>query len=257
MAKSAYEYVKDFEGNDQILPSTWIVVRIDGKNFHKFSDTHEFKKPNDKRCLDLMNKSATSVMGEMTDIIMAYGQSDEYSFVFDRKTKLYNRRTSKILSNVCSLFSSSFVYYWKVFFPNEELKYPPSFDGRVVIYPTNRILRHYLNWRQADCHINNLYNTTFWTLVQQGGLTRKEAEEKIRYTVAAEKNEILFSQFGINYNKEHEQFRKGTFIIKEKIHKQLITVQGDEVPVNGLYVLHNDIISNKFWKINPHILEED
>lgn len=29
--------------------------------------------------------------------------------------------------------------------------YPPSFDGRVILYPSNRNLRDYLSWRQADC----------------------------------------------------------------------------------------------------------
>ncbi len=28
-------------------------------------------------------------------------------------------------------------------------------------------------------HINNLYNTTFWTLVQKGGLTTTQAEERL------------------------------------------------------------------------------
>ena len=32
----------------------------------------------------------------------------------------------------------------------------PSFDARTVLYPNNEILRDYLSWRQADCHINNL-----------------------------------------------------------------------------------------------------
>lgn len=30
-----YEYVKNFEQTDVLLPSTWIVVRIDGRGFHK------------------------------------------------------------------------------------------------------------------------------------------------------------------------------------------------------------------------------
>ncbi|KAI3972195.1 hypothetical protein MKW92_053550 [Papaver armeniacum] len=37
------------------MPSTWIVVRIDGRHFHPFSDKHEFKKPNEERALKLMN----------------------------------------------------------------------------------------------------------------------------------------------------------------------------------------------------------
>jgi hypothetical protein len=30
-----YEYVKSFEQPDVLLPNTWIVVRIDGRGFHK------------------------------------------------------------------------------------------------------------------------------------------------------------------------------------------------------------------------------
>lgn len=35
MAKSRFEYVKAFESPDSLLPNCWIVVRIDGKNFHR------------------------------------------------------------------------------------------------------------------------------------------------------------------------------------------------------------------------------
>ena len=62
MALSRFEYVKKFELSDELLRGCWIVVRIDGKAFHKFSDTHQFVKPNDKRALDLMNHSARIVM---------------------------------------------------------------------------------------------------------------------------------------------------------------------------------------------------
>ena len=56
--------------------------RIDGKGFHKFSDAHKFTKPNEKAALDLMNKCAVNVMTEFNEIMLSYGQSDEYSFVF-------------------------------------------------------------------------------------------------------------------------------------------------------------------------------
>ena len=59
-----------------------ISLRIDGKGFHKFSDAHKFTKPNEKAALDLMNKCAVNVMTEFNEIMLSYGQSDEYSFVF-------------------------------------------------------------------------------------------------------------------------------------------------------------------------------
>lgn len=179
MAKSRFEYVKKFEVDDKLFLNSWIVLRIDGKGFHKFSDKHNFKKPNDLNALNLMNACAKRVIQDFNEIILAYGQSDEYSFIFRRDTKCYNRRQSKILTNVVSLFTSSYVFYWKQFMSNE-LLYAPSFDGRIILYPTDQNLKDYLSWRQADCHINNLYNTCFWQLVQKDGLSPRESEEILR-----------------------------------------------------------------------------
>lgn len=58
---------------------------------------------------------------------------------------------SKLMTHVASQFSSSFVFYWKEYFGEQPLLYPPGFDGRVVLYPSNRNLIDYLSWRQADC----------------------------------------------------------------------------------------------------------
>ena len=58
----------------------------------RFSDEHGFKKPNDLRALELMTECAGSVMREFSDIVLAYGQSDEYSFVLRRDTTLFSRR---------------------------------------------------------------------------------------------------------------------------------------------------------------------
>lgn len=258
MAQSKFEYVKSYETVDKCLPNTWIVVRVDGKGFHKFSNVHKFKKPNDPAALDLMKCCAERVMDEFKEISVAYGQSDEFSFVFKKKTDLFKRRASKIMTYACSLFSSSYVYYWKDFFPTTELSYPPAFDARVVLYPSNENLRDYLSWRQADCHINNLYNTTFWALVLKGGLTPKEAEEKIRHTLAKDKNEILFSSFGVNYNNEPEVFRKGTTIFRKRV-KQNVETSG-EMPrqftrmMSKMISINSDIIGDEFWNENEHLL---
>ena len=36
MAKSKFEYVRRFEHRDACLPNTWLVVRIDGRSFHRY-----------------------------------------------------------------------------------------------------------------------------------------------------------------------------------------------------------------------------
>ena len=81
MAKSKYEYVRSFEASDVLLPCTWIVIRIDGQAFHKFSEKHKFEKPNDIFALDLMNAAAASCMRAFSDIVLAYGQSDEFRLI--------------------------------------------------------------------------------------------------------------------------------------------------------------------------------
>ena len=58
----------------------------------RFSDVHNYVKPNDDRALTLMSKSAETVMEEFKDIVIGYGQSDEYSFIFKKNTNVYNRR---------------------------------------------------------------------------------------------------------------------------------------------------------------------
>lgn len=72
MANSKYEYVKSFELQDNLLPQTWIVLRIDGCHFHKFSQVHNFEKPNDEHALQLLNECSTDMLEEFPDIIFAY-----------------------------------------------------------------------------------------------------------------------------------------------------------------------------------------
>ncbi|KAL8870862.1 MAG: hypothetical protein Q9174_003191 [Haloplaca sp. 1 TL-2023] len=274
MAKSKYEYVKTFEQNTSLLPNTYLVVRIDGRGFHHLSSKYNFGKPNDLRALDLMNASAVAVMKEIPDLVMAYGISDEFSFVFDRKSQLFDRRESKILTTIVSTFTSYYVHLWPAYFPSEPLSPPmPSFDGRVVMYPSKQNLRDYMSWRQVDCHINNLYNTTFWALVQKGQMGTTEAEEMLKGTLAADKNEILFSRFGINYNNEPEQFRKGSVIVRDFSELTISDAHlqkeaGTEISKTKkekekkarakaeIKVEFVDIIGDAFWEARPWLLPD-
>lgn len=159
---------------------------------------------------------------------------------------------SKLVATIVSTFTAHYIFNWSGQFPDKPLSPPlPSFDGRAVCYPSLQNLRDYLSWRQADCkpicccvmgrwlltrsgHINNLYNTAFWALIQQGGLDAKEAEKllsvsldspthcldpriglTLKGTLAADKNEILFSRFQVNYNNEPEIFKKGSVVFRD------------------------------------------
>lgn len=262
MAKSKFEYVKKFEEDDSCLLNCWIVVRIDGRSFHRFSEDHGYSKPNDLRGLSLMNRCAEEVMSQFNDITISYGESDEYSFVFKRTTTQFSRRKSKLMTNIVSLFSSTFVFYWKDYFGVTKLKYPPMFDSRVVAYPSMENIRDYLNWRHADCHINNLYNTCFWTLVNKGKMSTTDAEKRLKGTLSGEKNEMLFSEFNINYNNEPDIFKKGSVLIRESFEEEVTKKDRNGEPTSEMVkrprtriaVLHEDIISENFWSQHSNIL---
>ncbi|KAI0882212.1 tRNA guanylyltransferase [Annulohypoxylon maeteangense] len=277
MANSRFEYVKQFEQIDHLLPNTWIVVRIDGRGFTKLCAKYNFEKPNDRRALDLMNAAAKAVVSEIHDITIAYGVSDEFSFVFHKSSALFERRSSKIVSTIVSTFTAYYIHLWATYFPDTPLSPPlPSFDGRAVCYPNVQNLRDYMSWRQADCHINNLYNTTFWSLVQIGGVNAKDAEKLLSGTLAADKNEMLFSRFHINYNNEPEIFKKGSVVYRDYelvepgTHDVATAVDQLGEPVQQsktqednikkrrakarVLVDHVDIIKDDFWERRPWLL---
>ncbi|KAF4461708.1 tRNA(His) guanylyltransferase [Fusarium albosuccineum] len=260
MANSKFEYVRNFETTDSLLPNTWIVVRVDGRGFTKMCAKYGFEKPNDRRALDLMNTAAKAVVSELPEITIAYGVSDEYS---------------KLASTVVSTFTANYVFSWSAHFPDAPLSHPlPSFDGRTIV---GRFLQKQ-QWLGADMagHINNLYNTTFWSLIQLGGLDNKEAEKTLAGTLAADKNEILFSRFSINYNNEPEIFKKGSVIFRDyelvdpESHNVTQTIDSLAEPVQQsksqkekdkksrakarIVVEHMDIIKDDFWDRRPWIL---
>lgn len=278
MACSRFEYVKVFERHERLLPGCWAVIRLDGRSFTNFSKLHGFRKPNDARALRLCNAAAEAVLEAFEDhIVFAYGESDEFSFVLKRQSALFSRRESKILSTVVSLFSAAYVFHWTKFMLDVPLTAPPSFDGRIVLYPTTKHLRDYLAWRQADTHVNNLFNTAFWALVQKGGKSQQEADRILKGTTSKDKNEMLFSQYGINYNNEEPMFRKGSFIVRntellplrrrplkrKNEDNQTVATEGSAGdgelcgPDYGkpkFVTLHVDIIGDQFWDDNPRLL---
>ncbi|KAJ2790475.1 tRNA-histidine guanylyltransferase 1-like [Coemansia guatemalensis] len=147
------------------------------------------------------------------------------------------------------------------------------------MYPSDRIMRDYLCWRQADCHINNMYNTCFWMLVQKGGMTEKEAEKRLKVskratqkdpgashvrrragadggTLSRDKNELLFSEYGINYNAIEDIFKKGSVVIRDRELIDVVDKAGKSSKRSRGVVrtLHCDIIKDAFWNSHPEIL---
>jgi len=135
-----------------------------------------------------MNAAAKAVVSEHPDIVIAYGISDEYRYIFisqatKQEDSYWSRHLvsystnhavclrdgqgmtplikfcvecwyqySKIVTTISSTFTAYYVHLWNTFFSEQPLTAPlPSFDGRAVMYPTVQNLRDYMSWRQVDC----------------------------------------------------------------------------------------------------------
>lgn len=77
-------------------------------------------------------------------------------------------------------------------------------------------------------------------------------------TDAGFKNELLFSQFSINYAKLPEQFKKGSLVLRETL-PVVVKHREDGTPVERMKpverVLYSDIIGNAFWEKYQFVLQ--
>ena len=346
MAKSRFEYVRTFERDPTLLPSCHIVVRLDGRKFHTFAQQCGFVEPHDARLAHLMNRSALAVCQRIPDIILAFGQSDEYSFLFARDTVGFQRRGYKLVSLVASCFTSAFMRFWAQYVRDVPAVYPPAwiqragsqpspvdshtngpvtdakvrpgskttagparprsprpprpptssriqlwpagwtsaptshgqlvprfpdhypadalaglrvpgaarllpqeawpmFDGRAVAYPRWVHVRAYFAWRQADTHINCLYNTACWALRHLGGCSPQAAAQRLARTAAEDKHELLFTEFRINYNHVPAIFRRGSILVRDPAARK-----------RAWQVCHTDLIGDAFWDSRPSLNPE-
>ncbi len=125
-----------------------------------------------------------------------------------------------------------------------------------MCYPSDASLRDYLSWRQADCHINNQYNAVFWALVGRGE-SREGAQARLAGTLTADKNELLFAEFGVSYASLPPAHRKGSVLRRQRAEAHVKT-RPDGTPVMRLrtevLVEHEDIIGDAFWTEHPELL---
>ena len=77
-------------------------------------------------------------------------------------------------------------------------------------------------------------------------------------TQTAYKNELLFSEFGINYNDLPDMFKKGSVLVRDReVRRGVNPKSGKEQTSLGkeeIVVLHVDIIKDAFWDARPQVL---
>ncbi|CAF1007539.1 unnamed protein product [Brachionus calyciflorus] len=140
-----------YEIDQKLLSSCYILVQIDGLNFKTFTKINNFIKPNDQSNINLMNSCSMKIFETLRDhLIYSYGFSDEFSFVFEPKTKLYDRRYNLYASLISSKFTSYYCLDWPEFF-NEKMVLYPNFRSKIFLLPTKDDLISFFEARQLEC----------------------------------------------------------------------------------------------------------
>ena len=173
-----------------VLPSMYIVARIDGRSFSRLTkDIYKFDAPFDERFRDNMIETVKHLMACGFSIVYGYTESDEISLLFDFKEGAFSRKHRKYNSILASEAAAKFTSL---------LGGLAAFDCRLCEFPNQELVVDYFRWRAADAHRNALNAHCYWRL-RQDAFSQQKATKKLEGMSTSEKNELLFS-YDINFN---------------------------------------------------------
>lgn len=192
------------------LPGLPLVARIDGRGFTKLTkERHQFEAPYDERFRDHMTGTTAHLMDCGFRIIYGYTQSDEISLVFHRDEDSFGRKLRKLNSILAGEASARFSLL---------LGDVGVFDCRIIQLPTRQDLVDYLRWRNEDAHRNALNAHCYWALRRKGAGVAG-ATASLKGLSVAMKNELLFSEAGINFNDVPNWQKRGIGIYHVAVEK--------------------------------------
>lgn len=218
------------------LPGAWIVLRVDGRGFSRFTATR-FEKPFDPAFHALMLQTARALLEDLQGSY-AYTESDEISVLFPPGWDQFDREVEKLVSISASIATAAFTHAAGT---------PVQFDSRVWLGPSGEDVVDYFRWRQDDATRCALNGWSYWTL-RKAGRSAGQATTILKQQTVAFKNELLFAH-GINFNELPAWQRRGTGLLwqhyektgHDPIRNQPVTVTrrriavDEELPVKNEY----------------------
>lgn len=193
---------------------TYGIVRVDGKAFHTF--TRGLERPYCRELADAMDFAAMALAKEMMGCKFAYGQSDEYSFLFtdiekEESEMWFSGNIQKIASVAASIFTANFNYRWSEVVGSAQkgrlgppVVVPAMFDARVFVIPSRTDVKQYFIWRQLDATRNSL------NMLARCHFSHKELHGK----GSSDMHELLHTK-SVNWNNQPIPFKRGRVICRQ------------------------------------------
>ena len=207
------------EAGQRLMPGLPFVVRLDGRSFHTF--TRGLARPYDERLSRAMIETTKFLVSE-THASVGYTQSDEISLAFPNTDPdasiMFKGRIQKICSILAALTS---VKFNRLVLANlqEKSHLTPVFDARVWPYPNLELVAEHFLWRETDATRNSL------TMAAHAFYSHKELH-KAGYE---KKHEMLYAK-GINWNDYPAFFKRGTYVRRESVTKELTAAELARIP---------------------------
>ena len=200
--------MKEFEvySSLKVPKNSKIIVRLDGRSFHKLAKDLNLVKPYDENFYRVMANVCEDLFKEFSPALV-YTFSDEISLLLDKVP--FEGRIEKIDSVMASFTASSFVIHY-----GADFKKPPAFDSRVIPISDDDILK-YFRWRQDESWKNCIASHGISFLKSK--YSNNEANDKINGLNSSEIHELLY-QNGINLN-DIETYKKRGIAVYRKSKK--------------------------------------
>ena len=197
-----------------------LMARLDGRAFHSFC--RGLQRPFDKRFSDLMLETTKFLVDE-TQAKVGYVQSDEISLCWilenHEQEFLFNGKFQKLTSILAASATAFFNKRLSVILP-EKSQMLPVFDCRVWNVPTIKEAYHAILWRQQDATKNAI------SMAAQTYFSHKSLQGQDGPTM----QERLFSEKGINFNDYPAFFKRGVFVKRHKVLKDLSPDEMARIP---------------------------
>lgn len=202
-----------------ILPTIYIVARIDGRSFTRLTkEVHQFEAPFDVRVRDMMTGTIEHLMQCGFNVVYGYTQSDEISLLFSLSESSFQRKERKFNSVLAGEASAKFSLL---------LGDLAAFDCRICQLPTQQLVVDYFRWRQEDAHRNALHAHCYWK-ARSLGASATQATALFSGKSMAAKNEYLFQQ-GINFNELPNWQKRGTGVYWATVNKEGVNKKTGEI----------------------------
>lgn len=197
--------MKEFEvySSLKVPKNSKIIIRLDGRSFHKLAGDLNLIKPYDKHFYEVISEVCRDLFEEFSAEFV-YTFSDEISLLLDKIP--FDGRVEKINSVIASFTSSSFVMHY-----DTEFKKPPAFDSRIIPINDGDIL-NYFRWRQDESWRNCINSHGISYLKTK--YSDNEANDIINGMKLSDIHELLFEN-GINLNDVDTYKKRGIGIYRK------------------------------------------